>query len=78
MAIELVLYSRERCCLCDDVKAFLQSRGLDFSLVDIDSDPILRARYNDCVPVLWISGKERFRGRIDPVLLNRCLQENRE
>jgi glutaredoxin len=73
MAIEVVLYSRQNCCLCDDAKALLNSAGLPFEVVDIDADPELRARYNECVPVVAINGKERFRGRIDPRLLRRSL-----
>ena len=29
--------------------------------------------YNECVPVVFVDGRERFRGRIDPVLLRRLL-----
>jgi glutaredoxin len=73
MAIEVVLYSRRNCCLCDDAEAILTTAGLSFEVVDIDADPELRALYNECVPVVAINGKERFRGRIDPLLLHRSL-----
>ena len=39
-----------------------------------DNDPQLLAQYTDCVPVVLIDGKERFRGRIDEVLLRRLLR----
>jgi glutaredoxin len=68
-----VLYTRERCCLCDDAKALLQSYGMSIEEVDIDADPELRTKYNDHVPVVFIDGKERFRGRIDELLLRRLL-----
>jgi hypothetical protein len=47
--------------------------GLQPKLVDIDADPALRERYNECIPVVEIDGRERFRGRINEVLLARLL-----
>jgi hypothetical protein len=41
--------------------------------VDIDGDPQLQTRYNECVPVVVIDGRERFRGRVSEVLLQRLL-----
>ena len=32
------------------------------------------ARYDQCVPVVEIDGQERFRGRVNEVLLRRLLQ----
>jgi glutaredoxin len=59
--------------LCDDALAVLQRHGVSPRLVDIDADPVLRERYNECVPVVEINGKERFRGRVNEVLLARIL-----
>jgi hypothetical protein len=42
--------------------------------IDIDSDPELRSKYTECVPVVVIDGRERFRGRVDEVLLRRLLR----
>jgi glutaredoxin len=70
---QLVLYTRQGCHLCDDALALLRRHGFEPRLVDIDSDPVLRERYNECVPVVEIDGKERFRGRINEVLLARLL-----
>jgi hypothetical protein len=41
--------------------------------VDVDSDPELVARHGDCVPVVTVNGKVRFRGAVNPVLLARLL-----
>ena len=67
------LYTRRGCCLCEDAHALLLAHGLSVTLVDIDATPEFRERYNHCVPVVAIDGKERFRGRIDPRLLRRFL-----
>lgn len=73
--IEIVLYTRAGCHLCDDAKAILESYGLAFESVDIDRDPQLVERFGQCVPVVFVNGRERFRGRIDPLLLRRLLSQ---
>ena len=72
---DVVLYSRRGCHLCDEAAAILRSHGLVFELIDVDSDPALRARYDTCVPVVVIAGRERFRGRVDELLLRRLLAQ---
>ena len=71
---EAILYTRQECCLCDVAKTTLEQYGLTVRSVDIDNDPTLLEKYNLLVPVVWIGGKERFRGEINPVLLQRLLE----
>jgi glutaredoxin len=71
--MSIVVYTRDGCHLCDDAIALLRRHGHEPRLVDIDADPKLRERYNLCVPVVEIDGKERFRGRINEVLLTRIV-----
>ena len=71
--MQAVLYSRQGCHLCHDVLALLRQHGLEVHVVDIDQEPGLREKYNDCVPVVEIEGRERFRGRVDERLLRRLL-----
>lgn len=71
--VEVILYSRAGCHLCDDALSLLRRHGLKPTVVDIDADPSLRERYNVCVPVVVIDGRERFRGRVDERLLRRLL-----
>jgi hypothetical protein len=47
----------------------LERHGWQVVSVDVDQDPELARRYGACVPVVVIDGRERFRGRIDPILL---------
>lgn len=70
---DVVLYTRAGCHLCDDAHNLLLRYGMTPRLVDIDADAALRERYNECVPVVVIDGKERFRGRINEKLLMRLL-----
>ena len=69
-----LLYTRQHCPLCDQALELLRRHGLQPQLIDIDLDPQLRDRYTHCVPVVLIAGKERFRGRVNPVLLRRLLK----
>ncbi len=65
---EVVVYSRQRCHLCEVVKSTLQSlehRG-DFHWreIDIDEDQELRTLYGDSVPVVFIDGRKSFKYRM--------------
>jgi predicted thioredoxin/glutaredoxin len=71
--MNVILYTRKGCHLCDDALRLLEGHGLKPNLQDIDGDESLRERFNVCVPVVEIDGKIRFRGRVDPVLLKRLL-----
>jgi glutaredoxin len=75
MPLAVVLYTRRGCHLCDDAKQLLVAHGLHPKEVDIDGDPELVERYGLLIPVVEIDGRERFRGRIDPVLLRRLIAD---
>jgi glutaredoxin len=76
--LRFVLYTRAGCHLCEQAWAQLQEaqqqHGFDLQSVDVDSDPALVAAHGDCVPVVLVNGKVRFRGRVNPVLLKRLLR----
>jgi glutaredoxin len=69
-----VVYTRQGCHLCEDARAMLQAEGFRVREVDVDGDPALRERHGECVPVVEIDGKVRFRGRVNRVLLRRLLR----
>ena len=71
--LKIVVYTRQDCHLCDEALHLLAQNGLIATTVDIDEDEKLVARYNQCVPVVTINGKERFRGRVNEMLLRRIL-----
>lgn len=56
MAIDLVVFGRQECHLCQQMILALQKRqeqvSFDFQVIDIDTDPELVAKFNDKVPVL--------------------------
>lgn len=73
--VVVVLYTRPGCHLCDDAKSLLQDRqrswGYHLTETNVDADPELANRYGECVPVVTVDGKLRFRGRISGKLLDR-------
>ena len=56
MATELTLLSRNYCHLCHDMEVALTPLADEFgalvTVVDVDADPALEARYDELVPVL--------------------------
>ncbi|MEE9181805.1 MAG: glutaredoxin family protein [candidate division NC10 bacterium] len=74
--IQVTLYTRHDCCLCDEMKGLLKlvSRAypVDLDEVDIDRDPHLREQFDQEVPVLFIEGRKAFKYRTtEPELRNR-------
>lgn len=67
--VELTLYGRSWCHLCDDMIAGLQAlqpaRDFRVSVVDVDSDPALEQRFGDKVPVLMHGERELCHYHLD-------------
>ena len=59
---KLVLYTLIGCHLCDDVAAMLRDMGIEWTPVEIDTDPELEQKYDIRIPVLYLpdTGKELF------------------
>ena len=70
--VEVTLYTREGCHLCDNAKAAIRTAESLYRLnihlreVDIDDDDELYARFTNDVPVIYVAGSEAFRHRVDP------------
>jgi len=65
----VVLLVREGCHLCVDAIAIVDqvcaALGVAWRSVDVDTDPDLRARYTDHVPVTIVDGVEHARWFVD-------------
>lgn len=72
--MQVVLYTRQDCPLCDEAHDLLVQAGLRPQLRDVDQQPELIKCFGNCVPVVEINGKIRFRGRIHAGLLRRLLR----
>jgi glutaredoxin len=72
------MYTRRGCHLCDTAWEQLEQarRRYGFALTaqDVDADAALAAEHGNCVPVVTVDGKVRFRGAVNPVLLERLLR----
>jgi glutaredoxin len=68
-SLELTVYSRKGCHLCEVMLAglrTLQARyAFELRVVDIDTDATLYARYDEDVPVLVDGERELCRHRLD-------------
>lgn len=71
------VYTREQCCCCHTAIDLLRDRqkahGYAIETIDVDADPAIAERYGLEVPVVEVGGKVRFRGVVNPVLLDRLL-----
>jgi glutaredoxin len=76
--LRVVMYTRRGCHLCDAAWRQLEEArrryGFDLTAEDVDSDARLVAEHGNCVPVVRVNGKVRFRGAVNPVLLERLLR----
>ena len=66
--VDVTLYTRRNCPLCDKAKAAILASGVDLRLteVDVDLDPDLLFLYDEHVPVIFVAGKEAFRHFVRP------------
>ena len=72
---ELVLVTRQGCCLCEGLEEKLRALAVPLQCLDVDGDPQLLARYGLEVPVLLLrdcSG-ERELPRVSPRLSGTAL-----
>ena len=77
--LEVTLYTRAGCHLCEEAKSQMAPLLLEFGArlreVDIDADPELRELYNLDVPVIFLAGRKVAKHRIDLKQFKRQLQE---
>ena len=75
--LAFTVYTRAGCCCCHKAIDLLRDHqvrwGFSIEELDIDGDPDLVAKYNTEVPVVAVNGKVRFRGVVNPALLERLL-----
>jgi len=69
--MEVTLYTRRNCHLCDEAKRVLHAAGITPREIDIDSDGELQRRFTNDVPVIFVDGREAFRHRVDADELRR-------
>lgn len=77
--MELTLYTRGGCHLCEEMKAQLEPLvrefGVELREVDVDTDAMLAGRFGEEVPVLLLDGRKVAKHRLDITQLRRRLQQ---
>lgn len=80
--IDVTLMTRQGCHLCEvahaELERILPDYGLRAQLVDIDTDPQLRAEYGDRVPVVLLNGKEHGYFTVEERRLRPALEKLRQ
>jgi len=77
-AIEVTLYTRKGCHLCDEAKSQMAPLLCEFGArlreVDIDADDSLRALYDADVPVIFLGERKVAKHRLDLAQFRRQLE----
>jgi len=77
----VVVLTRPGCHLCEQavevVAQVCAELGAGWTTRDVDSDPELRRRYSDEVPVTFVDGAQHDFWRVDPVRLRAALTARR-
>jgi glutaredoxin len=78
---KLTLYSRQDCCLCDEMKAIIREVALKVPIeleeIDVDTSTEFGKKFGHEVPVLFVDGRKAFKYRVTENALARRLSKNR-
>jgi len=80
-AVDVTIYSRADCHLCEEAKATVERVADDVETpvtieeVDVDTDETLRAEYGERVPYVFVDGWPAFKYEVDADELRRQLQD---
>ncbi len=76
--IEVKIYSKGDCCLCDVVKKVVKKvqRDLSFKLIEVDiaTDKKLLEEYESEIPVVFINDRKAFKYRVSEVEFKKKLE----
>jgi glutaredoxin len=79
--MDVVVYSKPGCCLCDEVKENLKrlqaSYAFNLREVNILEDPEAHERFKEEIPVVFINGKKAFKYHLDEEQFLKKLQSAR-
>ena len=80
--LDVTLYTRPSCHLCEQAKAqiapLVKKAGARLREVNVDADPVLRSRYDYDVPVIFLGTRKVAKHRVDLGQFKRQLDEARE
>src|SRR5262245_36220295 len=68
-SVQIEIYSRPGCHLCDEAKAVIEKVQLRFDfevcVINVETDPELEKQYGEQIPVVLINGNKAFKYRVD-------------
>lgn len=82
--IEVTVYTREDCHLCDEAIAAIRQTAEDVGAavaieqVDVDEDEELQTEYGDRVPYVFLEGDPAYKYRVDTFDLRRRFRDRVE
>ncbi|MDH5444702.1 MAG: glutaredoxin family protein [Gammaproteobacteria bacterium] len=78
MSVQLTIYTRDGCHLCEDMLLELQQRKskrpFSLNIIEINGLPELESLYGTKVPVLVHEGREICHFFLDEVAFNQCFE----
>ncbi|HUL33306.1 MAG TPA: glutaredoxin family protein [Candidatus Eisenbacteria bacterium] len=81
-ALDVTIYSRPGCHLCEAAKSaidpLLAEFGAPMHEINIDDDPVLVERYGWDIPVIFIGGRKAAKHKVNVKQFRRQLQEAKE
>jgi glutaredoxin len=82
MIVQLLLYTRKDCCLCEEMKQLIDQVSQSYRVivreVDVDASADLQAKYGGEIPVLFINGRKAFKYRVTARELEKRLRSESE
>jgi glutaredoxin len=81
MSKRVVLYTAEKCHLCEEALDVLRKAEVegevefDLEVVRIDGDAALEKRYRAWLPVVEVDGSRAFAYEVDPTALDELLRQ---
>lgn len=80
--LEVTLYTRPGCHLCEEAKAaikpMLAEFGAELREVNIEGDAVLEERYGRDIPVVFVGSRKAAKHRVEREQFRRQLREGRE
>ncbi|MEW9669452.1 glutaredoxin family protein [Ammoniphilus sp. 3BR4] len=78
-SFQVTIFTRDGCCLCDDVKERVERVAQDYpielELFDITTDEEIYEKYKWTIPVVHIDGEEVFVSKMAELWLRRELDK---
>jgi glutaredoxin len=73
--IQIDIYSRPGCHLCDEAKAVIERVQQRFAfilrVINIERDPALEKEYGEQIPVVFVNGSKAFKYHVDEAELEK-------